>query len=107
MNTRSVLSPVVAVMFVATVATGLLLLVHVRSGGVHLLHETAGIVFASAGFIHLVVNWKPFVALFRRRRAVIGCALAAGFIIAMFFAGMQHERDDPQFARHSSGLRMR
>ncbi len=103
---RSIISPVVAVMFAVVAITGLLMLGPAHGGALRGLHEVAGIAMAIAGLAHLVVNWKPFLALFRHKRAIVGCALAAGLAVVLFFAG-GNEAAHGRHHRTGSGLSMR
>ncbi|MEN6532394.1 MAG: DUF4405 domain-containing protein [Bryobacteraceae bacterium] len=84
---RSIISPVVAVTFVAVGATGIMMLAHIRSGALKGLHEWAGLVMAIAALIHLIVNWRAFTSLFRHKKAIVAFALATALSVALFAAG--------------------
>ncbi len=84
-----------AVTFIAVAVSGILMLAHIRNGGLHGLHQWAGVAMAVAGLVHLAVNWRAFLALFRYRRAIIAGGLATILSVALFAAGSgerQHGR---------------
>ncbi len=94
---RSIVSPVVAVVFGAVASSGILMLLHVRSGALKELHEGAGIALAVAGLIHLTLNWRALTGLFRYRRAFVACALAAVLSLALFVTGAAEPKHDRRF----------
>jgi hypothetical protein len=96
-------------MFVIVAASGALMLADVRSGVLRGVHEGAGIVLAVAGLVHFAVNWKAFSSLFRHRRTILGCALAAGLAVALFVASSNEgeHRRQRMGPETGSGLRMR
>ncbi len=106
---RSIVSPVVTAMFVIVAASGTLMLGDVRNGALREVHEGAGIALALAGLAHLAVNWKAFSSLFRHRRTLWGCALAA-ILAVLFIAAGAGERGDERHRmgpEAASALRMR
>jgi hypothetical protein len=84
---RTWISPLTSVTFLVVGITGILLAFHVKSGGIKALHEWIGYAFALAGIIHLVINWRAFLAHFRQRSAIL--AVLAGIVLslAVLFAG--------------------
>lgn len=70
------LSPFVAVTYVAVAITGILMLLHVKAPGVHSLHQWGGVLFAVAGTIHLLLNWRMLVSYFTftKQKAIWGTA---------------------------------
>ncbi len=84
---RSILSPLVAVSFVGLACSGILMLAHIRAFGVTPFHEAMGIVFAAAGLLHLLVNWRMFTALFRHRLAVVATIAATVLLGGILLAG--------------------
>ncbi len=84
---RTWISPLTSVTFLTVAITGILMAFHVKSGGIKAVHEWIGYAFSLMGVIHLVVNWKSFVLLFRERSALL--AVLAGVILslAVLFAG--------------------
>ncbi len=90
MRTRSILSPVLGALFAISAFTGLLLLVHIRSGPVHGIHQIASVLMVVVAGLHWNVNWKGFVAFCRQRRILTGCcaallALSLGLCALGFF----------------------
>ncbi len=84
---RSIISPVVAVTFAVVGVTGVMMLAHIRNGALNKLHEGTGFTMLVAGLIHLVINWRVFVSLFRYKRALVACGLAAALSVSLFVAG--------------------
>ena len=91
---RTWLSPITAVTFAAVAVTGVLMFFEVRSRMLHGLHEWVGVAFAVAGLLHLILNWRVFVAYFRRPVAVasvvVGVALC---VVVAMFAALGEERE--------------
>jgi hypothetical protein len=109
-TSRSIISPVVAVAFAVVAITGVLMLMHIRSRALNGVHEMAGLAMAVAGVVHLVLNWRAFVALFRHRRAIVACAVTAALSVGLYVAGLMaperpHGPRGPQAG--ASALRMR
>ncbi len=93
---RSIISPVVAVTFAVVGTTGIMMLAHIRSGALNTLHEWTGFAMVAAGLVHLALNWRVLVSLFRYRRALVACGLAAALSVALFVTGsMQKDRRRP------------
>ena len=80
---RTWLSPVMAVAFSSVAITGTLMLFHVKVPAMKELHEWMGLVLATAGALHLLVNWRTFWAYFAKRRALValGAALLLGAVL--------------------------
>ncbi len=93
---RSIVSPIVAVTFTAVGATGILMLAHVRSFALHAVHEWAGVAMAVASVLHLIINWKAFLSLFRHKRAVIACGLAIISAVGLAAAASGHKGVGPR-----------
>lgn len=101
-NWRAIVSPAVAITFVAVAGTGVLMLCDLKGGGLRGLHEIGGVLFAAACLIHLIINWQPLLACFRRPVALVSLALAAAaLILTLASSGREHEGD-----RHHGGPRV-
>jgi hypothetical protein len=50
--------------------TGVLMLFHLNTGLAKLAHEWIGLLLVVGGIAHVALNWKPFVAYFRKPSAV-------------------------------------
>jgi len=85
-NWRPWVSPVVAISFVAVAGTGVLMLAHAGDRGLRGLHETAGLAFAAAGVLHLVINWRAFLAYFRRPAALVALVVTTALCLALALA---------------------
>lgn len=52
--------------FIVTAVTGILLFFHVEVGAVKIAHEWLSLFLVVGAIAHVAVNWKPFVAYFRK-----------------------------------------
>ena len=84
---RTWISPLTSVTFLVVGITGILLAFHVKNGGIMALHEWIGYAFALVGVIHLVVNWRSFVNLFRQRSALLAVTMGVVLSLAVMAAG--------------------
>ena len=84
------LSPFVAIAFVVIAATGMLLLCDVKNGPIMALHEGFGCVFAIAGAIHLLLNWRPLLSYVQLRRGLLSLGLALALAIGFGLVGLTH-----------------
>lgn len=73
------LSPILAVSFLTTAVTGVLMLMHLHLPGMRALHDWGGLFFIVAGILHLLLNWRIFISYFRKKKGIIG--VTAGVII--------------------------
>ncbi len=96
------LSPLVAVLFAAIGATGILMSLELRVPGIQSFHEVAGITFAVAGLAHLVSNWKALVAYFRKPKGWVTLVAAALACVTLLLAGMAG-RGDREFGPERRG----
>ena len=90
---RTWISPLVAISFLIVSITGLLLMMHAGSRSVSSLHEWMGVLFIIAGAIHLVLNWKPFLACFRNRQGAVAI-LAVLVLSSLFLIGGLSNREN-------------
>jgi hypothetical protein len=80
------ISPVTAITYLIVSVTGLFLVFHIHMGNIRAIHEWMGYVFIAVGFLHFVLNFKPFLNYFPSRAAtiaVVACLLATN--VFMFF----------------------
>ena len=92
-NWRAIISPAVAITFMSVAGTGVLMLCDLKGGNLRGLHEIAGLVFAAAGLIHLIVNWRPLRACFRRPVALVFFGVATAIcVLALVTPGREHNR---------------
>lgn len=85
-NWRPWVSPVVAIAFLAVAGTGVLMLAHAGDRGLRGLHEMAGLLFAAAGVLHLAINWRAFLACFRRPAALVALIVTTALCAALALA---------------------
>lgn len=71
-NQKPWVSSFIAIMFIVVSVSGLFLLYHLKSPGIHQLHQWGGILFIAGGICHLVLNWRIFVSYFKNARMVWG-----------------------------------
>ncbi|WP_028579006.1 DUF4405 domain-containing protein [Desulfogranum japonicum] len=70
------LSPFTATTFAATSITGVLLLLHLKTPGMNQIHQWGGLLFVTAGVVHLTLNWRPFTAYMKNSKAAAGIIAA-------------------------------
>jgi hypothetical protein len=85
------LSPFTAVAFVAVALTGILMFFHFRLLAIHGVHEVMGLLFAFAGTLHLILNWRVFVNYFRAKLAVASVVAGVVLCLLLLLAGTLHE----------------
>lgn len=74
---RSWVSPFTAVTFAAVAITGLMMLFHIKSSGIHQLHQWGGLALIIFGAVHLFLNWQVFLSYFRTSKAIWGTLAGA------------------------------
>ena len=79
---KTVISPVLAVLYLAVSITGTLLFCHIDGRVLMSLHEWAGIFFVLTGSLHLCLNWKVFKVYLKRTK---GIAAMGGAVVACLF----------------------
>lgn len=102
---RTWISPFVAFSFIILSATGILMLLHVKGGGIVNLHEWIGVFFVIAGLLHLILNWSAFLACFRKKQstmAIIAVLLISSFLL---FDGMSGEKGRHGFSERGDYFR--
>ena len=79
------ISPAVVIAFLVISVTGILMFFHVKNGIIVDLHEWLGWIFVVVGVFHLIINWKLFTCLFKKKTALASLALvsAVTLIIAL------------------------
>lgn len=91
---RSWISPFTAVTFAAVAITGLLMLFHIKSPGVHQIHQWGGLVFIIFGAVHLFLNWQVFISYFRTSKAIWGTLAGAMLLIFILVAAPANDHGD-------------
>lgn len=84
---RTWISPITSITFIVVGITGVFLTFDIKSGGIKALHQWIGYAFTLAGFIHLAVNRKAFMAHFRERSAILAAFAGVIISLAVFYAG--------------------
>ena len=85
---RRWISPFVAVSFIILSISGILMLLHVKNGGIVNLHEWIGIFFVAAGALHLILNWPAFLACFRNKQSAVAVIVVLVISSLLLFGGM-------------------
>lgn len=87
---KPVLSPFVALSFIAISATGILLFFHIKNGPIIVIHEWFGWAFVAAGLIHLLLNIKQFFAYLKLKSGWASIAVALVLTVALTVIGLNH-----------------
>ncbi len=95
------LSPLIAVVFGAVAISGVFMLFHLRIPFMKPLHEWGGVAFVIVAVIHLIINWRPFVAYFRNKTAVLGAF--AGVLVLLLTIIIAPADDKEGFDQHRQG----
>ena len=77
---KSWAGPLTAGSFVVMAVTGILMFFHLNFGAVRVAHEWLGWLLVIGAAAHLMVNWRPFLAYFRK-------PIGVGIMAAMFLLG--------------------
>lgn len=88
---RNWLSPLVGVFFVAVGVSGTLMLFHIQSSSLRVMHEWIGLAFVVAATLHLLLNWRPLMTHCKTRQALIALTVGAVLCTGFLFAGAAHE----------------
>jgi hypothetical protein len=96
-STRTWLSPLTGVAFLAIAITGILMFFHVRLPGMILLHELGGLLFVVVAVLHLRINWRSLLSCCRQRRGRIALWAGAAITVVLLVLGFGHE---PAHGRH-------
>ncbi|MBF0443797.1 MAG: DUF4405 domain-containing protein [Oligoflexales bacterium] len=93
---RSWVSLLTALFFVIVSTSGIIMLFHIKAGGVKELHEVIGVLFAVFGVIHLIFNWKALLSYLKSPRPLAVFILAAILCVAIFHivSGEEHQKRD-------------
>ncbi|HEX2973973.1 MAG TPA: DUF4405 domain-containing protein [Tepidisphaeraceae bacterium] len=98
---RVLVSPATAMTFLAVGVTGVMMLLHVRSGPLKELHELSGLVMVVLGAVHLILNWRAFLGYFKRWQASVSAALVVIIaLVILLAAGNEQHRGRPGDAQH-------
>lgn len=84
---RAWISPVTSVSFIVVAVTGIFLAFHIKNGSIKMLHEWLGYVFVLIGLVHIMINWKTFIAHFQKPAARIATASCIVLVAVMTFSG--------------------
>ncbi len=79
-------SPLMALSFTVVGFSGVLMLFHLRLPGMKGMHEWMGVLMVVVGLVHVLLNWKQFLAYFKTRSALIALAVGVMASIALLFA---------------------
>lgn len=95
-------SPSLAILYLVTSITGVLLFFHVHNGAIITLHEWMGMGFLALGGVHLWLNWKVFVAYFKKKAAIRGTvAVLIATLVFTMIGGFGHNDRGNKKLTHS------
>ncbi len=99
---RKIVGPALTISGLLTMASGLLMLFHLQSHLVIVLHELLSIVFVASSLVHLSLNWRALTSsLGGRRGRLLTFALVAAVTALMTVSGAMDPRGHAQHrARH-------
>ena len=83
-TSRTWVSPILAVAFVVLSVTGILMLLHIRTSGINLLHEWIGVLFVLAALFHLILNWKVILSHFNKKIGIVAAAFTLLIGLALY-----------------------
>ena len=89
---KACISPFVAVTFIGVSVTGILMLFHLNLPGMRSIHQWGGLLFVTAGVVHLTLNWQRFITYFKKSKAVWAASIGilALALIALMVPQSQH-----------------
>ncbi len=90
-STRTWLSPLTGVAFLAIGSTGVLMFFHVRLPGTTFLHELGGLLFVVVAGLHLKLNWRPLLSYCRQRRGRIALWAGTTLTVLLLALGLGHD----------------
>lgn len=96
---KSLISPFVAVTYAAVAITGILMLFHLKMGGIYTIHQWGGIIFVLGTTIHILLNWRVLTLYFKSGKAKAGAL--AGVLAMVFILLVVPAKEDGQ--RHNAG----
>jgi hypothetical protein len=102
---RTWISPFVAFSFFVLSITGILMLLHIESGGLANLHEWIGVFFVIAGALHLILNWSAFLSCFRNKQSAVAVIVVLAVSSLLLFGGMYGDEGRPDFPERGSHSR--
>ncbi len=102
---RTWVSPFVAFSFIILSITGILMLLHVKSGGIVGLHEWIGVFFVIVGALHLVLNWPAFLSCFRKKQGAVAVIVVLVISLLLLFGGMFGDKGRHGFAERDGHYR--
>jgi len=95
---RTWISPFVAVSFFILSITGVMMLLHVKGGGIANLHEWIGVFFVIAGVLHLILNWKAFLSCFQNKQSAVAVIVVLVISSLLLFGGKSGHEGRPDFS---------
>ncbi len=94
---RRFLNPLLVISFISLTTTGIMLLCHILTRGVHEVHELSSVLFVLTGLIHVSLNIKN---LFRSLKsvwtAIVVVVIAAAMILPALSEGVESDRRSPE-----------
>jgi uncharacterized membrane protein len=95
LSLKAWISPGLAVVYIIISITGVLMFLHVKNGIIVQLHEWLGFLFIGVGIIHLLINWKLFLSVLKKKSAIISICLVSIVSLMIAFTSENKPRDRP------------
>jgi hypothetical protein len=81
------ISPLLGVTFAAVGVSGIMMFLHIRVGSIKLMHEWLGIAMVVVAVLHLMLNWRVFINLYRYRLAIMATLAGTALLGATLLVG--------------------
>jgi presenilin-like A22 family membrane protease len=88
---RNKLNPFLIISFLIVGGTGTLMLLHVKTGGVKVLHEWLSIIFVITSILHVILNWKSIICYLKRPISIIALIVMIAISAGLIIMGSGHE----------------
>lgn len=90
-------STFMAFSFLVLSVTGILMLLHVKSGAITNFHEWIGVFFVVGAILHLSSNWSALLSCFQRKQNVYAIGMVVIILLVLLFCGMFGNRGPSDF----------
>ena len=74
---RSFITPLITIIFLAVALSGLLMFFHIFDGYTEVVHEILGVIFVVFSVLHVILNWKALKIHFKKRVFILSTIVVA------------------------------
>jgi len=74
---RSFITPLITIIFLAVALSGLLMFFHIFDGYTEVVHEILGVFFVVFSVLHVILNWKALKIHFKKRVFILSTIVVA------------------------------